>query len=376
MIDSRLKKMADTIINYSLKIQSGEKVIIESTKNCSDIVKYLIKLISNKNAIPFVILRETDIKKELITNGCREQFHLMRLQDEVLLNSADAYINITDSDNCYDMSDVPQEKRQLYQKYYFKPIYFEIIVPKLKWITADYPSVSSAQQFGMSTDSYEKYFFDAVNLDYEQLEKNMYNLKKILDEGKHVQIKSPYIDLSFNINNYKSEICSGKINLPDGEIFIAPIINSANGTIEFNIPTRYQGNSFDNIWLKFKNGEIVEYDSKSNLQKLKQILESDRGNKFIGEFAIGTNPNITVPRSNILFDEKILGSFHIALGNSHSLSNNGNKASIHWDMVSMLTKEYGGGKIIIDDKLIQEDGIFIPNELQQLNIKKLKIRSR
>ena len=117
----------------------------------------------------------------------------------------------------------------------------------------------------------------------------------------------------------------------------------------------------------------MESHSDTNDELFRKIVSSDHGNGFIGEFAIGTNPNILTPRSNILFDEKILGSFHIALGNSHFLSDNGNKASIHWDMVNMLTTKYGGGRIIIDDELIQENGIFVPKELQELNrTKKLK----
>ena len=371
MIDSRLKKMAHTIIEHSLKIQPGERVLIDSTKNCSEMIKYMVRLIASKGAIPLVSLKETDIKRELIINGSKEQFELMKLQDEAILNNVDVYINMMDSDNCYDMSDIPDEKRSLYQKYYFKPINFEIIVPKLRWITVDYPSISSAQQFGMSTDAYENYFFDAMTVDYKDLYKKMIPLKGILDKGEHVEIKSPKINLSFDIDGLNSNICSGEINLPDGEVFIAPTLYSANGEIEFNTPTRYQGSSFENIKLNFKDGKIVNYYSKTNLEKLKNILESDEGNKYIGEFAFGTNPNIDIPRSNILFDEKILGSFHIALGNSHSLSDNGNKASIHWDMVNMLTKEYGGGRIIIDDRIIQEDGIFIPEELKPLNEKVL-----
>lgn len=376
MIDLRLKKMAKTIIEYSLNIQKGERVLIDSSKNCSEMIKYMVRLISDRGAIPLVSLKETDIKRSLIINGSKEQFKLMYLQEEAILNNVDVYINMMDSDNCFDMSDIPSEKRELYQKYYFKPIYFEIIVPKLRWITVDYPSVSSAQQFGMSTEAYEKYFFNAVNLDYEILNKKMQPLKKMLDEGSKVQIISPKTDLSFNITNFKSEVCSGKINLPDGEVFIAPVLNSANGHIEFNIPSRYQGSLFDNIKLTFKNGMVTNYSSRTNNDKLSKILESENGNKYIGEFAIGTNPNITVPRSNILFDEKMLGSFHIALGNSHVLSDNGNKASIHWDIVSVLTKEYGGGNIIIDDILIQQDGIFIPEELQPLNQKVLKKSKR
>lgn len=371
MMDQRLKHMAKTVINYSLNIQPGEKVLIDSTKNCSEMIKYMIKLIADRGAIPLVMLKETDIKRSLIINGCKEQFELMKTQEETILNKVDVYINMIDSDNCFDMSDIPSEKRALYQKYYFQPINFEIIVPKLRWITVDYPSISSAQQFGMSTDEYENYFFDAVNVDYEDLGQKMQKLKELLDKGKHIQIESPNVNLSFNIDNLCSEVCSGKINLPDGEVFIAPTINSANGEIEFNVPSRYQGSSFEKTKLIFQDGRVVNYSSQTNYEKLTEILESDEGNKYIGEFAIGTNPNINRPRSNILFDEKMLGSFHIALGNSHSLSDNGNKASIHWDMVNVLTENYGGGRIILDDEVIQENGIFVHHDLKELNSKVL-----
>lgn len=370
MLDPRLKKVADTVIDYSLDIKINEKVLIESTKSCGDLIKYMVSKIAKKGGIPFVILNETDIKRELIKNGSKEQFEIMKMYTETLLKNVDIYINMIDSDNCYDMSDVPEEKRGLYQKYYFKPIYFDIIVPKLRWITVDYPSVSSAQQFGMSTEAYEEYFFDAMTVDYKELFENMLPLKEVLDNGRHVQILSNDTNLEFDIMNYKSAICSGKINLPDGEVFIAPDLNSANGYINFNVPTRYQGSSFEELYLKFENGKVIDYNSKTNLLKLKKILENDAGNKYIGEFAIGTNPCINTPKSNILFDEKILGSFHIALGNSHDLSDNGNRASIHWDMVKMMTDEYNGGKIIIDDELIQENGIFIPDKLKVLNKRK------
>ncbi len=367
MIDNRLKKMAKTIVDYSLNIQEGEKVLIDSTKNCSEMIIYLIELISKRGAIPLVLLKENEIKRQLIIHGSKEQFEIMKKHEAALLEQVDVYINMMDSDNCFDMSDVPQEKRALYQKYYFRPINFEIIVPKLRWLTVDYPSVSSAQQFGMSTEAYEKYFFQAVNTDYKKLHEAMIPLKVILDSGSHIQILSPNIDLTFEITSFISEICSGKINIPDGEVFIAPELESASGIIRFNASTRYQGNSFSNVFLRFENGRIVESHSDTNDELFREIVFSDPGNSFIGEFAIGTNPNILTPRSNILFDEKILGSFHIALGNSHSLSDNGNKASIHWDMVNMLTTKYGGGRIIIDDELIQENGIFVPKELQELN---------
>ncbi len=372
MIDIRLKKMAESIIKYSLNIRPGEKVLIDSSKNCSEMIKYLIELIANNGAIPLVIIKENDIQRSLIMNGSQEQFEIMRKHEQMLLECVDVYINMMDSDNCYDMSDIPSDKRSLYQQYYFKPINFEVIMPKLRWITVDYPSVSSAQQFGMSTEAYEKYFFDAVNTDYKELHTAMIPLKNILDKGRHVQITSPdTTNLSFDITEFKAVICSGKINIPDGEVFIAPDLKSLNGTIKFNVPSRYSGKQFSNIFLTFENGKVISHNSDTNSSSLTSLLDISEGNRYVGEFAIGTNPNIDTPRTNILFDEKILGSIHLALGNSHSLSDNGNVGSIHWDMVKMLTPEYGGGSVIIDDRLIQENGIFIPEELKSLHSKKL-----
>jgi len=271
MLDPRLKKVADTVIDYSLSIKTGDRVLIETTKNCSDILKYMIQKISEKGAIPFVMFNETDIKRELIKNGTAEQFQLMKKHTEAILENVDVYINMIDSDNCYDMSDVPADKKALYQQYYFKLIYFEIIVPKLRWITVDYPSVSSAQQFGMSTEAYENYFFQAMTTDYKLLEEKMLALKELLDRGQHIQILSPTIDLGFDIKQCKSAICSGKINLPDGEIFIAPDLYSANGHILFNVPTRYQGNDFQDLFLRFENGRVIEYNARYNIEKLKQF---------------------------------------------------------------------------------------------------------
>lgn len=366
MIDERLKSMARTIVDYSLKIKPGEKVLIESSKNCTEMLKYLIKLIYSREAIPLVCMEENDIKSTIIKYGSQQQFEIMKEARASLLNKVDVYINMMDSDNCFDMSDVPADKRALYQKYYFKPINFEIIVPKLRWITVDYPSFTSAQQFGMSTEAYEKMFFKAVNTNYEMLYEKMLPLKSILDKGRHVEIQAEGTKLDFDITKCKSAICAGTINLPDGEIFIAPDLTSMNGYVRFNIPTRYQGNRFENIYLEFKNGRVINASSSSNEKLLLQILDSNEGNHYIGEFAIGTNPNIKNITSNILFDEKILGSFHLALGNSHDLSDNGNRANIHWDMVKMFTKDYGGGVIKVDEKILMKDGKFVDPDLKEI----------
>lgn len=367
MIDQRLKIMAKTIVDYSLKIKPGERVLIDSTKNCTDMIKYMIELLDERGAIPLINLEENDIKSILIKHGSQQQFEIMKKSKEALLDNVDVYINMMNSDNCFDMSDVPVDKRALYQKYYFKPINFEIIVPKLRWITVDYPSFTSALQFGMSTEAYEKMFFKAMNTDYQKLYNKMIPLKRLLDKGKHVQITGDRTKLDFDIVKCKSAICSGTINLPDGEIFVAPDLTSMNGFVRFNIPTRYQGNRFENVYLEFKDGKVINASADTNEKTLLKILDSDEGNRFVGEFAIGTNPNIQKPTSSILFDEKILGSFHLALGNSHDLSDNGNRASIHWDMVKIITPEYGGGEIKVDDKLIMKNGRFVGKELEEIH---------
>lgn len=372
MIDERLKKMARTVLEYSLNIQPGERVLIDSTKNCSDMIKYMIEIISSRGAIPLVNLEENDIKSQLIRYGSEEQFKLMCKSKSALLENVDVYINMMSSDNCFDMSDVPSDKRALYQKYYFKPINFEIIVPKLRWITVDYPSVTSAIQFGMSTQAYEDMFFKAVNTDYKKLYEYMLPLKKVFDKGHSVKIRSKDANLDFGIRKCKSAICCGTINLPDGEIFIAPDIDTMEGFVRFNAPSRYQGSRFENTYLEFNNGKVIKAKSSNNERKLLEILDSMDGNRYVGEFALGTNPNITKLTSGILFDEKILGSFHIAMGNSHDLSDNGNKASIHWDMVHMLTKEFGGGQIYVDNELIMQDGHFVCEELKKIETVKEK----
>lgn len=371
MIDPRLKRMVDNVINRSLEIKPNQVVLIESSKNCSAAIKYMVELIAKKGAIPLIYFTESEIKRAIVENGTQEQFELMAKHDIARLKDVDVYINMVDSENSYDMSDVSQEKRNIYQQYYFKPINFGVIVPEKRWITVDYPSISAAQRAAMSTEEYEKYFFSAVNIDYDKLSRAMAPLKELLDKANKVKIESPTTNLIFELGKYQAEICDGKINIPDGEVFIAPLKESVNGHIKFNVPSRYQGTVFNNIELLFKDGQVIKAKADNNNEKLNQILDTDAGSRYVGEFAIGTNPNIKKPITNILFDEKILGSIHFALGHSHKLSDNGNESAIHWDIVKLLTKEHGGGKIYLDDTLLQENGVFIPEELQQLNHKRL-----
>lgn len=367
MIDIRLARLADTIIDYSLNIQPGERVLIESSKNCSEMLKYMIRKIADRGAIPLVQLNETTLRASLITNGSVEQFKLMEKHQRSILSDVDVYINMLDSDNSFDMSSVPSDKRKIYQEYYFKPINFEIIIPNKRWITVEYPSVAAANRFCMNSNEFEDYFFKAVNCDYADLSRKMNKLKELMDKTKSIKISALETEFYLETGGNPAAICDGKINIPDGEIFLGPKPDSASGEIKFNTPSKYMGSIFNDLKLTFVNGKLIKAITSSNQKKLDEIVNTDEGSRFIGEFAIGTNSSITVPTNNIIFDEKICGSFHIALGASHHLSDNGNVSAIHWDIVQMLTKKYGGGSIYFDNELIQKDGIFVTEELKQLN---------
>jgi len=365
MLDPRLKKLGDSLIHYSCDVQAGDKVLIQATKNCGDLVKYLVKECYEVGATPFVILSESDIRREIILCGNKEQYELMAKSQNVIMDMMDVRIEITEYDNFYEMNDIPISKRQLFQQHFFQNLYSNNRIKR--WVTVGYPTKAMAQRFGMSTEAFEEFYFSVVNADYQELSENMLPLKEYLDKGKHVQIRTDTTNLSFDIQECKAFVCDGKINLPDGEVFIAPDKYSANGNIVFNADALYQGYDFSNISLSFEAGRVVNATSDQNQEILNQILNTDEGSSYIGEFAIGTNPNIDRIIKNILYDEKILGSFHIALGRAHFQSDNGNKSAIHWDLVSRLDRNLGGGEILIDDQLILKDGIFVPKNLKPLN---------
>jgi aminopeptidase len=228
-----------------------------------------------------------------------------------------------------------------------------------------------SQQAGMSTESFEDYYFDVCCLDYTKMGEEMKNLIALMDKTDKVRIVSPGTDLTFSIKGIDTEPCAGDMNIPDGEVFTAPVKDSVNGTLAFNTPSLFKGTTFENITFEFKDGKIVKADGNFP-DKINQILDTDEGARYIGEFAIGVNPYITKPMKDTLFDEKIAGSIHITPGRCYDEADNGNKSAIHWDLVLIQTPEFGGGEIYFDDVLIRKDGLFVIDELKGLNPDNLK----
>jgi aminopeptidase len=276
-----------------------------------------------------------------------------------------AYVAVRSGDNVTTMADVPESQMKLYTGVYQRPV-FDQRINHTKWCVMRYPSPSMAQLANTSTEAFEDFYFQVCNLDYAKMDKAMDPLVALMERTDKVRIVSPGTDLTFSIKGIPAVKCSGHRNIPDGEVYTAPVKNSVNGVISYNTPTVYEGTSFENIKLRFENGKIVEATG-SNTKRLNDILDADEGARYVGEFAIGVNPYIKHPMKDILFDEKIDGSIHFTPGQAYETADNTNRSSVHWDMVLIQRPDYGGGEIWFDGVLIRKDGRFVIKELEGLN---------
>lgn len=371
MSDPRYDKLASVLVHHSTKIKKSENVLLEAIDIPDQMVVSLIRAIRQAGGRPMVTIKNNRIQRELIKNTDAETMQQIADVEAHRMQKVQAYIALRGSYNISEMSDVPSEKMALYEEYWLKPVHFKIRVPKTKWCILRWPSPSMAQQARRSTETFEQFYFDVCTLDYDKMDKAAQHLKQWMEKTNRVHIKGPGTDLQFSIKDIPVIPCSGSHNIPDGEVFTAPVKNSVNGTIHYTADTIYQGTVFSNISLTFKNGKVVEATANNN-EKLNAILDTDDGARYVGEFAIGFNPYITQPMLDILFDEKIAGSFHFTPGQAYDDADNGNRSNIHWDMVCIQTNAYGGGEIWFDDTLIRKDGIFVIDELKGLNPDQLK----
>ena len=366
MHDSRLEKLADVLTTHSTKVQPGEYVLIEGSDIPGEMIIALIRAVREAGGIPLVEIKQNRIQRELLRNADEEGLKLIGEYEGYRMKQVQAYIGIGGSQNIAEMSDVPTEGMRAYEKHWLTPVHFDIRVSKTKWVVLRWPSPSMAQSAKMSTEAFEDFYFDVCTLDYSHMEKAISPLQTLMEATDQVHITGQGTDLKFSIKDIPVIPCTGERNIPDGECFTAPARESVNGVIHFNTPTLYQGTVFSDICLRFENGKIVEA-SANNTEKLNDILDTDPGARYIGEFAIGFNPYIHTPMLDILFDEKIAGSFHFTPGQAYEEADNGVRSSVHWDMVMIQTPEHGGGAISFDGTVIRKDGRFVLPELEGLN---------
>ncbi len=365
MNDPRYTELARVLTRHSTKIQPGENVLIDAFDIPEEMVVALIREVRARKAIPFTQLHNARVSREMALSASEEGLEIVRGLELARMKKMQAYIALRGSHNITESSDIPEATMRMISGK-LRPV-MDYRVNHTKWVVLRWPTPAMAQLAQMSTEGFEDFYFKVCTLDYSRMRPGMDALKALMDSTDRVEISGPGTELRFSMKGIGSVTCGGTHNIPDGEVFSCPVKDSVEGHITFNAPTIYQGTAFDGIRLEFSEGKIVRATAPSHSRKLNEILDSDAGSRFIGEFALGFNPFIVHPMRDILFDEKIAGSFHFTPGQAYSEAGNGNKSRIHWDMVCIQRKEYGGGEIRFDGKLIRKDGLFVPAALRKLN---------
>lgn len=369
-MDPRIKELSELLVNYSCDIQPGDKVLISyEGECCKNLARQLIKDVYKAGGLPYSEIRDAAITREILLNCTEEQIMFKDKCDLEQMKGMQAYIAIRAGNNTAELADVPSEKLNLYSKLSRPTLDYR--VNETKWVVLRYPNYSMAQLANTSLENFEDFYFDVCTLDYRKMSEAMTPLVDLMNRTDKVQIKGPGTDLSFSIKGIGAVKCDGLRNIPDGEVYTAPVRESMNGIISYNTPSEEQGFTYENIVFQVENGKIVKATA-NDTKKINDLLDVDEGARYFGEFAIGVNPYILHPMKDTLFDEKIAGSFHLTPGMCYEDAPNGNKSANHWDLVMIQRPEYGGGEIWFDDVLIRKDGIFVLPELEGLNPENLK----
>ena len=369
-MDTRVKKLSDLLVHYSCNVQKGEKVLISYEGECAKpLIRQIIKDVYACGGLPYAEVRDSAINREILLGCQEEQIEFLNEYQLAQMRGMQAYIAVRAGGNTAEMADVPSEKLNMYSKLTRPTLDYR--VNKTKWVVLRYPNNSMAQLASTSLEAFEDFYFDVCTLDYQKMSSAMDSLVELMNKTDKVEIKGPGTDLTFSIKDIPAIKCDGERNIPDGEVYTAPVRESMNGTISYNTPSEEQGFTFENIVFEVKDGKIVKATSNNN-ERINQLLDTDDSARYFGEFAIGVNPFILHPMKDTLFDEKIAGSFHLTPGAAYEDAFNGNKSAIHWDLVMIQREDYGGGEIYFDGTLIRKDGIFVLPELKCLNPENLK----
>jgi aminopeptidase len=364
MHDARFDKLAKLLVEYSIRLKRNETVLIEAFDIPDEMTIALVRAARKAGGVPFAQTYHVRVNRALALEASDRQLNLTASHELARMKKMDAYIAVRGSNNVTELSDVPPETMKLIARK-MRSVQDQR-VKKTKWVVLRWPTPSMAQLTGMSTEAFENFYFEVCTLDYRKLRPGMKALHRLMEKTDRVEIKDRGTNLRFSKKGIPAVICGGDRNIPDGEVFSCPVRDSVEGHVTFNAPSIYQGIAFDGIRLEFKNGKIVDATSNET-KKLNKILDSDPGARYIGEFSLGFNPRILHPMRDILFDEKIAGSFHFTPGQAYEEADNGNRSQVHWDIVNIQRPEYGGGEIYFDGKLIRKNGMFLPKQLRSLN---------
>lgn len=367
MTDHRYDLLARQLAVHSLQIKTGDKVLIDVTDTPDEMTAALIKAVRGHGGLPFLRLNHSRLSGEMLSGATDEQYEAIARHAMAEMKDMDCYIAIRGKQNSFELSSVPSDSMATAMKH-LRPV-AQRRINKTRWCALDWPTPGMAQQAGMSTPAFEDFYFNACLADYGKLGEAMKHLARLMESADQVRITGPGTDLVFSIAGMPAIPCAGERNIPDGEVFTAPVRDSVEGSILYTAPTVFQGIPFDNIAFEIEKGRIsrASAGSPAKTDALNRILDTDPGARYFGEFSFGTNPHITFPMRNILFDEKIAGSFHLTPGQAYDVADNGNTSQVHWDLVCIQTPEYGGGDIYLDGELFRDDGSFLDPKLAPLN---------
>ncbi|MDA8352152.1 MAG: aminopeptidase [Firmicutes bacterium] len=370
MRDPRVTELARLLVRYSMEVTSGDKVMIDLFGERDELVRALIDEIGQAGGQPVVQVNNDALLRRQLLVATEEHMDFLARHDLARMKEMDCYVAIRGQENINELADVPADKMKLYTERYSRVVHNER-VNNTRWVVLRYPNPSMAQLAGTSTEAFEDFFYQVCTVDYQRMDRALDPLVKRMEEAEEVRITGPGTDLTFSIKGMPAIKCAGKANIPDGEVFTAPVRQSVNGVITYNTASVYQGTTFEKIRFEFEDGKIVKATANET-EKLNQILDTDEGARYIGEFSLGINPDIHHPMLDTLFDEKINGSFHFTPGRAYAECDNGNQSAIHWDIVNIQRPDYGGGEIYFDGEQIRKDGRFTVSDLEPLNPENLR----
>jgi aminopeptidase len=353
--------LAQKILHYSCNLKEGQNVLLQLTGlNGIGLLRALAEEARAMNANPFVHIQDADIQRTLMEAGDADFWKKQAEVDQLpLMKQMDAFVGVRASQNIYEHADVSKQANKAYSDYFVDPVHFKERVNNTRWVVLRYPSEAFAMNAKMPTQKFRSFYYQACLLDYSKLAEAMKPLQERLQKTDSIQLKGEGTDIQFSVKGQTWIPCSGEKNIPDGELFSPPILDSVNGHITY-APSVYQGKSFEFVKLDVKNGAVTDFDSSNN-EALEEILGTDDGAHRFGEFSFGLNPVIKKPMYDILFDEKIYGSNHLTLGNDYEEAPNGNESNIHWDLVCI------GPDVYLNDEKVREGRKFIVNDLLGLN---------
>lgn len=366
MKDKRNEILARQLLQYSVAIKPGEVLYLEvKGKEALELGKQIIRIAAEIGAVPFWFYNDESLSRQWVRSARDDQFRKQAELHLELMKKAAAYIGVRGSDNPFDLADIDPAQIDKQNKLFYKPVHLEERVKRTRWVVLRYPNNAMAQLAETSQEKFEDFYFEVCCADYGKMSKAEDKLKALMDATDQVHIKGPGTDLTFSIKSIPTVKCDGTRNIPDGEVYTAPIRDSINGIITYNTPSLYQGVVYNGISFTFEKGKIVKAVCAGDNAKLSKILDTDEGARYVGEFAIGVNPFIRQPMKDTLFDEKIAGSFHLTPGQCYDEAPNGNQSAIHWDLVQIQREDYGGGEMYFDGKLIRKNGVFTDAALEK-----------